>query len=298
MNAVPMTQPNQPNARLATGNYYTDLAASLHEMADRIATLADRDLTPLGSAHLWLTGSYSDDAVERYTPVVNAFADLFETSATTKVDKYNSQYEAYIQLGRLAVKAKTQVPKPTPKRTSAAKLREEIERLRAELARRYVGRIHDVAEAWAEAWLEQERQQIAEATASLAITPCVTHRVKGCEWCHPMTAAQAATVFPSAPARPQPTAEPVTDAGELPRLVEPAPIADPALDDDTVWMATRRRGLEFHRFGDIGSAGSRTVCGRATRTGEELKRRDAIWSVEAKPCVRCFPTAESTGGAR
>lgn len=81
----------------------------------------------------------------------------------------------------------------------------------------------------------------------------------------------------------------IADEGKLPRLVQPAPINDPALTDpadDPVWVAAERKGIDYHAL----PSGSRTTCGRATAKGHRLRRSEA--AEFGRPCQRCYPALE------
>lgn len=136
-----MPETNQQDARLRTGfDYYAGLAKDLHDIADRIAALADlaaADQLPPRLYHVFLGVTVSTDAktADQSTPVVDLFAEIFEATAETEHGRYLSDYVTRATVGTVRVHANTRIPKPAPKRTSAAaKLRAENERLRAELA--------------------------------------------------------------------------------------------------------------------------------------------------------------------
>lgn len=102
-----------------------------------------------------------------------------------------------------------------------------------------------------------------------------------------------------------------------PRLVEPAPVADPALrEPERVWIPGRRVGIDRHRLApgvdvnDRGEVFSRecvdrscldqragyghahlpqTVCRRSIRTGELLPADDPWIVAHTQPCPRCWP---------
>jgi hypothetical protein len=114
-------------------NFYTSLAASLHKAADQIASLAGGDLPRTNTVHLFLSVSSDESAADRSKPVVDAFARVFGSATQTEVSKYSAHYKTDTKIGDLRVRAYTEVPRPAPKKSTAAQLRAENERLRAEL---------------------------------------------------------------------------------------------------------------------------------------------------------------------
>jgi hypothetical protein len=65
----------------------------------------------------------------------------------------------------------------------------------------------------------------------------------------------------------------------------PQPTGDPL-----VWVAVRRRGVDYHALIDA----TTTRCGRSTRTGHVLPYTDALHQHQATPCRRCW--APTTAG--
>ena len=63
------------------------------------------------------------------------------------------------------------------------------------------------------------------------------------------------------------------------------------IPDAEVWMATRRKGLDYHALASgtgFGPTPQSTRCGRSTRTGDILPLSEAL-ALDAKPCKRCRP---------
>ncbi len=59
-----------------------------------------------------------------------------------------------------------------------------------------------------------------------------------------------------------------------------------ALRTPRVWIAAKRKGIDYHRLGEPGS----TMCGRSTRTGStvfSVSEVERNWG--GKPCPRCWP---------
>jgi hypothetical protein len=53
-----------------------------------------------------------------------------------------------------------------------------------------------------------------------------------------------------------------------------------------VWVATTRRGIEYH---EPLPGGGRTMCGRSTRTGSILPRAEVVEQYDGKACTKCWP---------
>jgi hypothetical protein len=65
---------------------------------------------------------------------------------------------------------------------------------------------------------------------------------------------------------------------------------------EDVWVAAQRHGTQFHRLVDDGSS---TACGRSTHAGVILPRRSAeVGGLDGKPCPRCWPHGDGSGGSR
>jgi len=58
--------------------------------------------------------------------------------------------------------------------------------------------------------------------------------------------------------------------------------------DRPVWVATARRGIDYHRPEPTNA----TTCGRTTRYGEILRHGDAVDRLGSKPCRRCYPQGD------
>jgi hypothetical protein len=124
-------------APAATDDYYAQLAANLHEVAERIASLAGTGLPRIDLAHVFFNVSSWEREADRSKPVVDALARVFDAVTKVDVDKYSARYLTDALIGGLVrLRASTDVPRPAPRKGTAAQLREENERLRAELARR------------------------------------------------------------------------------------------------------------------------------------------------------------------
>lgn len=68
--------------------------------------------------------------------------------------------------------------------------------------------------------------------------------------------------------------------------------------DDSVWMSTARRGVDYHRPGAERDGYRFTTCDRSMRTGTTMRRLNAVEVVGARPCPRCYPaTAQVTDPA-
>lgn len=77
----------------------------------------------------------------------------------------------------------------------------------------------------------------------------------------------------------------------LGRFLAGKPVPD---SDDLVWVATHRRGIDFHKPDPRTPKGvdgqpNRTVCERSTRTGSWLDKTRAVDLFACKPCRRCYP---------
>lgn len=77
------------------------------------------------------------------------------------------------------------------------------------------------------------------------------------------------------------------DAPDLGQLVVYVVDEAPLLGGEMVWIATGRRGVEYHRLADPGA----TACHRSTRTGQIRYRAVVSALYGARPCPRCFPGA-------
>jgi hypothetical protein len=80
----------------------------------------------------------------------------------------------------------------------------------------------------------------------------------------------------------------IADAGKLPELIQPRPITDPALalasvPGAAVWTARVRRGLVYHKAGDL-----QTDCGRSQVSGELIPLREAV-ELAGTTCSQCYP---------
>ncbi|GLH97384.1 hypothetical protein [Phytohabitans aurantiacus] len=136
-----MPETNTPDPRFQTGfDYYAGVAKNLHDIADRLAALADLatdgQMPPrLNIAHIFIQVSGNAEAADRTKPVVDILANLFEAQAKTESSTHVSEYKARTRIGNISVTVDTSVPRPETKRDTTARLRAENDRLRAEVER-------------------------------------------------------------------------------------------------------------------------------------------------------------------
>lgn len=120
-------------------DYWTQLAAELHTVADQLATLAGTTGEPY-SAFLSLSAGYSATAAETTVPVVDAIASVLGMTATTKSEgrgaDRRSEHRARTTRGALRLTTSTPVPNPPTRgqKQRVAELERELAEARAELA--------------------------------------------------------------------------------------------------------------------------------------------------------------------
>jgi hypothetical protein len=119
-------------------DYWLRLAASLHEVADRIATLAGTDSGPHASANLYLRASLFDSDADRAIPIINAIADALGVSTETKTEgrgtSRRTKRRMKLSANKLDVVAYADVPNPPTAAEKRATLAAQNEALRARVA--------------------------------------------------------------------------------------------------------------------------------------------------------------------
>lgn len=119
-------------------DYYAELAAQLHQVADQIAALAGQDIRPLGYASMYLTAGFDREAADVTVPVVDAVAAAFGAKAETtfegRGERRRGEHKASVSYGPLRVTVRTDVPAPPTRKQTLAELQRENAELRARLA--------------------------------------------------------------------------------------------------------------------------------------------------------------------
>jgi hypothetical protein len=119
-------------------DYWVQLAADLHQVADRIATLAGTDSGPHASANLYLRASLFDSDADRAIPIINAIADALGVSTETKTEgrgtSRRTKRRMKLSANKLDVVAYADVPNPPTAAEKRATLAAQNEALRARVA--------------------------------------------------------------------------------------------------------------------------------------------------------------------